>query len=115
MGHIFQILGRFNICLSSKGFSLPLETWIDDILHGADALTLNFSGDFAIQGATGHFIHQLIIILLSFLVPMMTKMWRKSYVVFSFPIFPLISEYNATEFLALYILYHSLGQRHRVG
>lgn len=48
MGHIFQILGRFNIYLSSKGFSLPLETWIDDILHGTDALTLNFSGDFAI-------------------------------------------------------------------
>lgn len=55
MEHIFQILGRFNICLSSKGFSLPLETWIDDILHGADALTLNFSGDFAIEEAIGHY------------------------------------------------------------
>lgn len=66
MRHIFQILGRFNICISSKGFSLPLETWIDDILHGADALTLNFSGDFAIQEAIGHFIHQLVIILFVF-------------------------------------------------
>lgn len=66
MGHIFQILGRFNICLSNIGFPLPLETWIDDILHGADALTLNFSGDFAIQEAIGHFIYQLVIILFIF-------------------------------------------------
>lgn len=90
MEHIFQILGRFNICLSSKGFSLPLETWIDDILHGADALTLNFSGDFAIEEAISHFIHQLVIILLSFLVPMKTKVWRKCYEVFSLASFPLI-------------------------
>lgn len=87
MGHIFQILGRVNMCLSSNGFFLPLETWIDDILNGADALTLNFSSAFAIQEDIGHFIHQLVIILLSFLVPMKTKMWRKYYEIFSFAIF----------------------------
>lgn len=42
-------------------------------------------------------------------------MWRKCYEIFSFAIISLISEYNATEFLAPYILYHSLDQGHWVG
>lgn len=42
-------------------------------------------------------------------------MWRKMMRDFLLPIFPLISEYNVTEFLAPYILSHSLGQGHWVG
>lgn len=60
----------------------------------------------------GHFIHQLAVTLLSFLIPMKRKMWRKMMRDFLLPIFPLISEYNVTEFLAPYILSHSLGQGH---
>lgn len=42
-------------------------------------------------------------------------MWRNFTRHFLLLFFPLISEYNATEFLAPYILYHSLDQGHYVG
>lgn len=116
MGHIFQILGRFNISLKQQRFfpSLgKLDWW-----HPAwsRCLTLNFSGDFAIQEAIGHLIHQLVIILFVFSCSNEDKNVEKMLwdILFCY-FFPLISEYNATEFLAPCILYHSLGQGHWVG
>lgn len=52
----------------------------------------------------GHFIHQLVIILLSFLTPVKRKMWKRMMRDILLPSFPLLSTYNITEFLAPCVL-----------
>lgn len=52
----------------------------------------------------GHFIHQLVIILLSFLTPVKRKMQRRMMRDILLPSFPLLSAYDVTEFLAPCVL-----------